>query len=61
MCLSDVYRFSDEDRELLLENVMSVQKKSDGLTFSTVFGEEKTFRGSIKEIDFKKNIILIED
>ncbi|HAA37754.1 MAG TPA: hypothetical protein DCE00_02650 [Firmicutes bacterium] len=50
MCLAKVY--NEEGAEPLLDSVTSVSVDNDRLIFTTLFGEEQIFTGTIKRIDF---------
>ncbi|MFC1955696.1 CooT family nickel-binding protein [Chloroflexota bacterium] len=59
MCLSKAYVESNGERELLFEEVTSLEVKDDRLLLKTLLGEQKEIEASIKEIDFlTHNIIL---
>ena len=60
MCLSKAYVVKNGDRELLMEEVASIDFKDDKLRLKTLFGEEKEISGSIKRIDFMSHNILLE-
>ncbi|MCF7890084.1 CooT family nickel-binding protein [Candidatus Bipolaricaulota bacterium] len=60
MCLSKVFREKNEDEELLLEEISSVEVEDGKLLFTTIMGEEKRIEGTIKSIDFMDNRILME-
>ena len=61
MCLSKAYVDRNGSRELLMEEVASIDFKDDKLQLKTLFGEEKEVHGSIKRIDFMTHNILLED
>ena len=61
MCLSKAYVEKKGGRELLMEEVSSIDIKGDRLQLKTLFGEEKEISGSIKRIDFMTHNILLEE
>ena len=61
MCLSKVYIVRNGNRELLMEEVASVDTKEDKLLFKTLFGEQKEVGARIREIDFLTHTILLDN
>ena len=61
MCLSKVYIEKNGDKELLLEDVASVEIADNKLLFKTLFGEQKTVKAGIKQIDFMTHSIFLEN
>ena len=61
MCLSKAYVKKNGDRELLMEEVASVKIEDNKLLFTTLFGEQKEVRASIRQIDFMTHSIFLED
>lgn len=61
MCEANAYIETDGGEELYLENV-DILKPEDGKIFmKNLFGEQKLFEGSLKEISLiKRKIILIK-
>jgi predicted RNA-binding protein len=60
MCLSKAYFERNGDRELLLEEIASVTVEDNILTLKTIFGEQKTIKASIRQIDFMTHSISLE-
>jgi predicted RNA-binding protein len=60
MCLSKAYFEKNGDRELLLEEIASVEVEDDRLLFKTLFGEQKEVQAGIKQIDFMTHAIILE-
>lgn len=58
MCLAKAYIGSD--KELLIEEIASVKTEDGKLLLTTLFGEQSEIEASIKEIDFRASIILLE-
>jgi len=61
MCLSKAYVDRNGKRELVMEEVASVEFGDDKLLFKTLFGEQKEVKGSIKEIDFLTHSIVLQN
>ena len=60
MCETNVYIEKDGAEELYLENV-DILKPEDGKIFvRNLFGEQKYFEGSIKEISLIKHKIILK-
>lgn len=60
MCLSTVYIIKKDTKQKIFENVVKIRKEKDKYVFVTMFGEQKSISGNIKEIDLLKAEILIE-
>ncbi|ADC69423.1 RNA-binding protein, predicted [Methanocaldococcus sp. FS406-22] len=56
MCSCNLYF----NGELVMEDVMVVEKKGDKVIAVDLFGERKEFVGEIKKIDLNENKIFIE-
>jgi predicted RNA-binding protein len=61
MCLSKAYIERDGGRELLMEEVASIDIQDDKLLLKTLFGEEKEVAANIKQIDFMARNILLQE
>lgn len=60
MCEANAYIIRDGNEELYLESV-DIMKPEDGKVYLTnLFGEQKTFEGSIREISLLKRRIILE-
>lgn len=60
MCLSRVYVDRNGKRELLMEEVASVNIEGEKLLLRTLFGEQKEIEANIRQIDFLANSIVLE-
>ena len=60
MCLSKAYIDRDGERELLVEEVASVEVQDGKILVKTLFGEHKEIEASITEINFVNNSIVLE-
>jgi len=61
MCLSKAYVDRDGKRELLIEEIASLNIENDKLLFKTLFGEQKEVEASIRQIDFMTHSIILEN
>jgi len=61
MCLSKAYFEREGSRELLMEEVASIVIQDNKLRLKTLFGEEKEVAANIKQIDFMRHNILLQD
>ena len=60
MCETNVYIETNGEEELYLENV-DVMKSEDGKIYMrNLFGEQKYFEGTIKEISLNKHKIILK-
>ena len=60
MCLSKAYLDKSGRRELLAEDVASVEVRDGKLLLKTLFGEQQEVTASIKQIDFVTHSISLE-
>ena len=61
MCLSKVYFAGDDKRELVMSEIASLKVAANKLLLTTLFGEQKEVKASIREIDFLTNSIILEE
>ena len=61
MCLSKVYIDRNDKRELLLEEIASVEIEGDKLLFKTLFGEQKEIEANIRQIGFLSHSLVVEN
>jgi predicted RNA-binding protein len=61
MCLSKAFIERNGDRELLLEEIASVEVGDNSLLLKTLFGEQKTVKARIREVDFMTHSILLRN
>ena len=59
MCLSKAYIDRNGKRELLMEEIASVEIEDEKLLLKTLFGEKRKIEASIREIDFLTNRIVL--
>ena len=60
MCLSKAYLRKNGGRELLMEQVTSVDITDDKLVLKTLFGEQKEIVGKLRQVDFVASAIILE-
>jgi len=61
MCLSKVYVDRNDKRELLMEEIASVEIGDGKLVFKTLFGEQKEIEAKIRQIDFLSHSLVLEN
>lgn len=61
MCLSKAYIDRKGKRELLMEEVTSLQVKGEKLLLTTLFEEKKEVGANIREINFMTHSIFLEN
>ncbi len=61
MCLSTIYKKTDDENVFLLKNVARVICKDGELTVYDLMGVCTKLKGEICDIDFMENIILIKE
>ena len=59
MCLSKAYIDRNGKRELLMEEIASLEVVDGRLLLKTLFGERKGMGANIREIDFMTNRIVL--
>ncbi len=61
MCLSKAYVEKNGDRELLMEEIASVEIEDNKLLFKTLFGEQKEVEAKVRQIDFMTHSIFLDN
>jgi len=61
MCLSKAYADRNGKRELLMEEITSLQVRGEKLLLTTLFGEQKEVGADIREINFMTHSIFLEN
>ena len=61
MCLSKAYINKDGKRELLMEEVATLEIGDEKILLKTLFGEKKEIAARIRQIDFVANSIVLGD
>lgn len=60
MCETNVYIEKDGKEELYLENVDVIKPEEKKIYMRNIFGEQKYFEGTIKEISLNKHKIILK-
>ena len=60
MCLSKAYVDKNGKRELLMEEVVSLEVADERLRLKTLFGEQKEIGANIRQIDFLTHSIFLK-
>ena len=61
MCLSKAYVVSEKGKGLLMEDIARLEIRDNKLLMRNLFGEQKEVVANIKEIDFLKHTIAVEN
>jgi len=62
MCMATAYLKKQGGREdVLLKEVMLIKSDREGLLLRTLFGEEKSIKAKIKEVNFTSSRVLLEE
>jgi predicted RNA-binding protein len=61
MCEASAYLYKNGKEELYLESVDILQPEGDKIYLKNLFGEQKTFRGKVREISLLKHKIVLEE
>lgn len=61
MCEANAYINRNGQEELYLENVDLLIPEGNKIFLRNLFGEQKTFNGSLKEISLLKHKIILEE
>lgn len=60
MCESNAYLTRNGEEELILESVSFVKSLEDSVVLRSLFGEEVTVRGRLRELDLTGHKIVVE-
>lgn len=60
MCLARVYLQKNDAKELLLEDVASIEMADGKLTLATLFRETKEVEAVVRKVDFANSSVLLE-
>ncbi|MDX9715449.1 MAG: CooT family nickel-binding protein [Dissulfurispiraceae bacterium] len=61
MCEANAYIYKNGEEELYLEGVDILIPEGDTIYMKNLFGEQKTFKGKIRELSLIKHRILLEE
>ena len=60
MCDTTAYVIDNDTEKMIMESVQIIRPQDDGIYMKNLFGEEKVFKGRIKEIALGNGKIIIE-
>lgn len=60
MCLSTVFEEIAGERKMVCEYVSGISTDETSVTLTDIMGKETVVKGTLKSLDFIKNIIIIE-
>ena len=60
MCEANVYLVKNGKEELVLKEVDIIRPQEEGLFMKSIFGEQKTIKARIKEVNLVDHKIIIE-
>ena len=60
MCLSTVFEEVAGERKMVCEYVSGISTDETSVTLTDIMGKEVVVKGTLKSLDFIKNIIVIE-
>jgi len=60
MCETNVYIEKNGKEELYLENIDIIRPEAGKIYMRNLFGEQKSFEGTIKEISLNKHKIILK-
>ncbi len=60
MCLSNVYKNSVDDQNLLAKNVADIKFVDGKIVFTDIMGIRTTFDGNLEQIDLTENFIIVK-
>ncbi len=61
MCEANAYIFRDGKEEIYLEAVDILRPEGDSIYLRSIFGEQKVFKGKIKEMSLLNHKIILEE
>lgn len=60
MCLSNVYKSSVDDGNLLAKNVADIKFIDGKIVFTDIMGIRTAYDGELRQIDLTENFIIVE-
>ncbi len=60
MCLSNVYKNSVDESNLLARNVADIRIENGKVIFTDIMGIRTAFDGSLEQIDLTENFIIVK-
>jgi predicted RNA-binding protein len=61
MCEANAYLFKDGKEELIFEDLMILRPEQENLYLQNIFGEQKTIKARIKEMNLIEHRIILEE
>lgn len=61
MCEANAYIFRDGKEEIYLEAVDILRPEGDSIYLRSIFGEQKVFKGKIREMSLLNHKIILEE
>lgn len=61
MCEANAYIFKDGKEEIYLESVDILRPEGDSIYLRSIFGEQKVFKGRVKEMSLLNHKIILEE
>lgn len=61
MCLATAYLKQGAREDVFLEEVALIRSGGEELILRTLFGEERSLKADIKEVDFESSKVLLEE
>lgn len=61
MCEANAYIFREGKEEIYLEAVDILKPEGDSIYLRSIFGEQKVFKGKIKEMSLLNHKIILEE
>ncbi len=61
MCEANAYIFREGKEEIYLEAVDILRPEGDSIYLRSIFGEQKVFKGKIKEMSLLNHKIILEE
>ena len=61
MCLSNVYKNSVSNENLLAKNVADIQFRDGNIYFTDIMGIRTAFNGELERIDLTENFIIVKE
>jgi predicted RNA-binding protein len=61
MCEANAYLFKDGKEELIFEDLMILRPEQENLYLQNIFGEQKTIKARIKEMNLVEHRIILEE
>jgi len=61
MCEANAYLIKDGEEKLIMENVDTLRPETNGIYLQDIFGEQRTIKARIKEMNLVDHRILFEE